>query len=126
VTQTNTQQYFKTMHKLKPNAVVSSDQSLNGIWFNQIPEAGRFITATGLGNLLFYAIDQTIYKHILIRFSSDFPKIIQRNKESVSFFVSYFLQIIFQHYLNALFVYGLDTVDSKEKYFKTLLLTYST
>lgn len=114
------------MHRLESNAVINSNQSLNAIWFNQIPEAGRFLTATSVGNIIFYAIDQMIYKLILIRYSKDFPKFIQRNKESTSFFVSYFLQIIFQHYLNALFVYGLDTVDSKQKYLTSLLLTYST
>lgn len=118
--------FFHTMHKLNSNTSISNNQSLNMIWFNQIPEAGRFLTSTGLGNIIFYLIDQTIYNHILIQYSTKFPKIIQRNKESASFFVSYFLQIVFQHYLNALFVYGLETVDSKEKYLKTLLLTYST
>ena len=50
---------------------------------------------------------------------------LEKNKESISFFLSYLIQIFAQHFLNAFFVYGLNSIGTKEKYFHTLLLTYS-
>ncbi len=52
-------------------------------------------------------------------------KILEKNKESISFFLSYLIQIFAQHFLNAFFVYGLESISSKDKYVNTLLLTYS-
>ncbi len=51
--------------------------------------------------------------------------ILERNKESISFFLSYLIQILAQHFLNAFFVYGLESISTKERYANTLMLTYS-
>lgn len=106
-------------------ALITDQHSLYHQWLENVPEGIRFITAAALGNILFYSIDHTLYQRFLVPFSSNFPRVVQRNKESVSFFVSYLLQIVFQHSLNALFVYGYDTIASREKYLKTLIMTYS-
>lgn len=54
-----------------------------------------------------------------------YKKGLQKNKESISFFISYLIQILAQHFLNAFFVYGLDSIDTKDKYISTLVVTYS-
>ncbi len=51
--------------------------------------------------------------------------ILKKNKESISFFFSYLIQIVAQHFLNAFFVYGLESISTREKYVNTLVLTYS-
>eukprot|EP00551_Chaetoceros_affinis_P006548 CAMPEP_0203666506 /NCGR_PEP_ID=MMETSP0090-20130426/3524_1 /ASSEMBLY_ACC=CAM_ASM_001088 /TAXON_ID=426623 /ORGANISM="Chaetoceros affinis, Strain CCMP159" /LENGTH=335 /DNA_ID=CAMNT_0050530401 /DNA_START=251 /DNA_END=1258 /DNA_ORIENTATION=+ len=54
------------------------------------------------------------------------PKsVLQKNKESISFFASYLIQILAQHFLNAFFVYGLETISTREEYMSSLFVTYS-
>lgn len=114
------------------------------LWFNKVPEPVRFVTSAGLGNIIFFYIDIIMYDLVIyplsIRdFSKDIDnigwkalhsllphqKMIQKNKESISFFISYLIQIIAQHFLNAFFVYGLDSISTKEKYLSSLTVTYS-
>ena len=40
--------------------------------------------------------------------------------DSIAFLGGYLLSIVMQHYFHALLVYGLATIDSKEKYWETL------
>ncbi len=95
------------------------------LWFEKVPEAGRFASAGLLGNVVFFIIDYVFFNNIILPLANDLPKIVQRNKETVSFFVSYLMQTGFQHFLNALLVYGLDTIGTKKKYFDSLIITYS-
>ena len=96
------------------------------IWFRSVPEPLRFMTSAGLGNIAFFGIDQVLYKSVIVPLTKDAPKFYQRNKESISFFFAYLIQVGFQHLLNAIFVYGIDTISTAEKYLDTLVLTYST
>jgi len=96
------------------------------MWFRQVPEPARFLAAGSLGNIAFFGIDQALYKLVIVPLTKDAPKFYQRNKEAISFFFSYLIQIGFQHFLNALFVYGIETNYTADKYFDTLFLTYST
>lgn len=95
------------------------------LWFRSVPEPLRFMTSAGLGNIAFFGIDQVLYKSVIVPLTKDAPKFYQRNKESISFFFAYLIQVGFQHLLNAIFVYGIDTISTAEKYLDTLLLTYS-
>ena len=94
------------------------------LWFS-LPELVRFLTSANIGNIAFFSIDQTLYKLVMTKIANDLPIILRENKESVCFFVSYLLQIVIQHFLNALLVYGMETIGSREKYFSTLLASYS-
>ena len=96
------------------------------IWFRQVPEPARFLAAGSLGNIAFFGIDQALYKLVIVPLTKDAPIFYQRNKEAISFFFSYLIQIGFQHFLNALFVYGIESISTADKYFDTLFLTYST
>lgn len=119
---------FKQLSKQIATVPTTSTSSfLSNETLMQIPEPIRFMIAGLLGNIGFFAIDSTIYKTILLPLASR-PKaspILKRNKETISFFISYLLQVIMQHFLNAIIVYGADTIDTWDKYKETLLLTYS-
>lgn len=103
------------------------------------------MTAAGLGNIIFFYIDVILYDLVIYPLSiSNYDKkntknvwmkllysllppksVLQRNRESISFFVSYLVQILAQHLLNALFVYGLHSISTRDKYISSLLVTYS-
>lgn len=95
------------------------------LWFSSVPEPIRFITAANLGNIAFFKIDQALYNLVILPLSKDMPKLFQRNRETVSFFLAYLIQVGLQHFLNALMVYGLETIETSDKYFQSLALTYS-
>ena len=52
------------------------------------------------------------------------PAFVSEHQETISFFVGYTLQIATQHLLHAIMVYGLHTINTREKYFKTLVGQY--
>ncbi len=118
------------------------------LWFSKVPEPARFFASAGLGNIIFFYIDIILYDLVIHPLSlQDFSKkfnsnnnnigakilllllppksVLQKNKESISFFISYLIQILAQHFLNAFFVYGLETISNKDKYMSTLFVTYS-
>jgi putative Mn2+ efflux pump MntP len=95
------------------------------LWFDNVPEPIRFMTAAGLGNIAFFNIDRAFYQSIVVPLAKDTHRLFQKNKETISFFFSYLIQVGFQHFLNAALVYGLDTISTAEKYIDTLILTYS-
>lgn len=98
----------------------------------------RFGTAASLGNVFFFAADVLIYKHVVTKLLplegeenaasaplEWLPDLFHRNRESVSFFLAYLVQISIQHLLNAWLVYGLDTISTREKYWSTLGGSYA-
>jgi hypothetical protein len=112
------------------SAITSSDQfAISNVfpklWFSSVPEPIRFVTAANLGNIAFFKIDQALYNLVILPLSKDMPKFFQRNRETVSFFFAYLIQVGLQHFLNAALVYGIDTIATTEKYLQTLAVTYS-
>lgn len=91
-------------------------------WF-RVSELGRFFVSGNLGNLCFYFLERLVYSQLSQ--ISDLPAFVEEYIDSVSFFIGYILQIITQHLLHALLVYGLDSINTREKYFKTLLGQFS-
>lgn len=112
------------------------------------------MTAAGIGNIIFFYIDVILYDMVILPLtilnidqfklssnnnnntnlgaklvssllSPQSQSFLQRNKESVSFFISYLIQILAQHFLNAVFVYGLQSIATTERYLSTLAVTYS-
>ncbi|GFH59791.1 hypothetical protein CTEN210_16267 [Chaetoceros tenuissimus] len=119
---------FKQLSKqITTVPTTSTSPFLSNETLMQIPEPIRFMIAGLFGNVGFFAIDSTIYNTILLPLASR-PKassVLKRNKETISFFISYLIQVVMQHFLNAIIVYGADTIDTWDKYKETLLLTYS-
>jgi hypothetical protein len=96
--------------------------TLSQRWF-QLSEIARFFVSGNIGNLGFYLIEKTINRQLCA--ASSLPEFVEKYKDTFSFFFGYLLQIVVQHSLNACLVYGLDTVNTREKYLKTLLGQYS-
>ena len=97
--------------------------SVGKAWY-AVPQIVRFGMSGTLGNVIFYIMDQNFYKFVMLRHIDDFPKIVNRNAESISFFISYLGQVVIQHMMNAALVFGLDTI--RGKYFQSLLTCYTT
>ena len=119
-------------------SITSISTKLLEAWYSSVPQFMRFGTAASLGNIFFFAADVVIYKHVVTKLlpleGEDgaasppmewLPDLFHRNRESVSFFLAYLVQISIQHLLNAWLVYGLDTISTKEKYWSTLGGSYA-
>ena len=98
----------------------------------------RFATSGVLGNVIFFGLDTLLFP-LVVRLAVEkssssqstrraFGNIIKwigDNAASVSFFVAYLLDIFVQHFLNALMVFGLDTIRTKELYLSSLSTAYT-
>ncbi|CAJ1936293.1 unnamed protein product [Cylindrotheca closterium] len=91
-------------------------------WF-QISSLIRFSVSGNIGVVCFYIIERMLYAQLCQ--IDGLPDILEEYKDSVSYFFGYLLQIFTQHLLNATLVYGLDTIDTREKYLKTLIGQFS-
>lgn len=95
--------------------------------FYAIPQVVRFAVSGNLGNLLFFFFEKTFYARVI---ASDMfqksPKVLQSNKQTFSFIVSYLINIVPQHFLNAVLVFGLNSINTVEKYVVTLSECYVT
>lgn len=95
----------------------------NDAWY-QIPEVARFFVSGNLGNMCFFAIERAIHNYItaqeLQQPQSPLPPFVGANADSISFFLGYILQMGTQHLLHAWLVYGLKSINTREKYLKTL------
>lgn len=96
----------------------TSIESLYKSWFIHASEPVRFFVSGTFGNVCFYFLERLVYFQ-LCKLSS-LPPFVEDYKDTVSFFIAYVLQIVSQHWLHALLVYGLETIDTREKYLKTL------
>ena len=107
--------------------------SIATLWFSLLPPVVRYAASGMLGNLMFFALNQW-WSATIIRKSESLPRLlskqlsesIMKNASSISFFTSYLVQIIPQHFLNSLLVFGLEGINSREKYLKSLKNTYKT
>ena len=108
---------------------ILTNKNIVELWFT-IPMVPRFFASGTIGNVLLFIMDQYCSKHIIpILFEKGPSKLLKHlsdSKESVSFFISYAAQIIIQHLLNALLVFGLSSISTRKKYFETLIGTYAT
>jgi hypothetical protein len=89
-------------------------------WF-RLPQVFRFFFSGNLGNVCFFYSEQFIFEYLssssLAFLSSDF---LEKYQSGVSFFTAYVSQIFVTHLFYAFLVYGLNTINSPEKYMKTL------
>lgn len=91
---------------------------LNKLWYD-VPEPIRFFVSGNLGNICFFGIERIV--HAIICKISSRPPFVEEHKDSISFFLGYILQIVTQHLLHAWLVYGLSTIDTRQKYLSTLI-----
>jgi len=91
--------------------------------------AVRFAASGFIGNAIFFGLDLAFLP--IIKGASQrqcfikASKTIATNAESISFFVAYLVDIVVQHFLNALLVFGLETIATREMYLSSLAATYT-
>lgn len=96
----------------------------------------RFAASGLIGNVIFFGLDVSFLPVIKgIGTASEAyqrqyfflkaSKAISSNAESISFFLAYLVDILLQHFLNALLVFGLDTIKTRELYLSSLATAYT-
>mmetsp|Transcript_17669 Transcript_17669/g.26312 ORF Transcript_17669/g.26312 Transcript_17669/m.26312 type:complete len:229 (-) Transcript_17669:86-772(-) len=105
--------------------ILSSGMAISKAWYS-VPQIFRFGISGTLGNVILFFMDSSFYKNVMLKYAKDFPKLVNQNAESVSFFVSYFFQIVVQHVMNAFLVFGWHTIDTRKKYMVSLAGCYAT
>ena len=93
--------------------------------FYTLPEPARYMFCANAGNIVLFVLERVMYQ-LLDTTTVQLPALLDRNKASASFFLAYFTHVIPQHWFLAFFVYGLHTISTREKYFRTLFGTYQT
>lgn len=117
-----------TLNHYETKAVGTSVNSLLPLLherFWALPEALRFAVSGFFGTIIFYLLEKSIYQ-VLLRNLQTLPQLIAEYKDGCSYAGAYVLQIVTQHWLNAALVYGMHTISSRSKYFKTLATCYTT
>lgn len=104
---------IKNKKQVDGNVDQENEKGMYETFLEVIPQPIRFLISGCIGNLVFFALDQYLYKNVFI------------GKDTASFFVAYLMQIFLQHSLNAFFVYGLETISTRVRYIETLSSTYS-
>lgn len=110
----------KDKHKSNVKPYIGTKLTQLNQWWYQAPEIVRFFVSGNLGNMCFFAIERAVYKGISNNIDQ-LPPFVDANKDSISFFLGYILQMGSQHLLHAWLVYGLRTINTREKYIKTLV-----
>lgn len=106
-------------------------------WFTLFPAVVRYAISGLVGNIIFFFLNQhlslVVFPEVLSRIAGDGSSVkafvttsLQRNIDSLSFFIAYLIQVVPQHLLNALLVFGADTIDSLGKYGQSLRNSYVT
>ena len=104
--------------------------------FYRIPQPVRYFVAGNLGNIVFFSLERLLYLGMLQLVQNDSTANNNNNinkllesiavwADTITFFSAYMLHIPAQHYLYALLVFGLDSINTPSKYWKTLGGTYS-
>ena len=107
--------------KTKENPVIQLYRS----WM-RLPQILRFCVAGNLANLGFFFLEKVIFQflsYLIVStsvLSSNMLDGIEKYQDGISFFSAYIIQIVTGHLLYAFLVYGTDTINTYEKYSKTL------
>jgi hypothetical protein len=98
-------------------------------WYSHIPSLIRYLVSGNLGNICFFLCERLLssavddHYHLLPALAQQLLDLPFR--DSVSFVTAYMVHVPAQHYLHALLVYGLESIDTAPKYWQTLGGTYS-
>jgi hypothetical protein len=107
----------------KPMPPPPSPQEATYDAFMKLNEPLRFFISGNIGNVIFFYTERLTF--YLLNKMDGLPSAIKEYIDSVSFFIAYLVQVVPQHWLHAFLVYGLDTIDTRQKYFTTLFGCYS-
>lgn len=93
-------------------------RAIGALWY-KIPQVIRFSASGSLATVCLYFLDE------FVRWSMQtHTDIVPHQLDTMSYFLAYLLHIAAQHALHAFLVYGLETVNTRQKYFNTLIGTY--
>jgi hypothetical protein len=104
-----------------PPPKLTWQQKLGKTWY-KVPHPLRYFVSGNTGNLLFYITERVLFAaldHVHL------PTHVRPYQDSITFLAGYLIHIVGQHYVHALLVYGLDTIDTSTKYWRTLRGLYS-
>lgn len=107
----------------KPLPPPPSPQEATYDAFMKLNEPLRFFISGNIGNVIFFYTERLTF--YLLNKMDGLPSTLKEYIDSVSFFIAYLVQVVPQHWLHAFLVYGLDTIDTRQKYFTTLFGCYS-
>lgn len=93
--------------------------------FFQLPGPLRYFISGNVGNVVFYIVQTILYKVIPSEWMAKASST-SSMMDSAIFFLAYMLHVPAQHWFHAVLVYGLDSINTPEKYWTTLAGTYST
>mmetsp|Transcript_8368 Transcript_8368/g.19416 ORF Transcript_8368/g.19416 Transcript_8368/m.19416 type:complete len:249 (+) Transcript_8368:78-824(+) len=90
-----------------------------------LPETIRYVVSVNIGSVLFFLLDRLLYLWVT-QHSQRLPPVVVHYKTSVSYFSAYALQIVAQQWLLASLVYGMETINTRKKYYRSLLNVFQT
>lgn len=111
--------------------------SLSELWYTKVPKILRYGISGNLGNVGVYMCEQAVYRLLRNRGGGAhdhpaeklplilLPPNLLPHVDTISFFVGYLLAVPSQHLLHAILVYGVQSINSMEKYATTLIGMYS-
>lgn len=108
----------KKLSKTKTQTDQSIWNAIGTAWY-KIPHAMRYFVSGNIGNLCLYFLERAVRTTLQTTLENP-PK----HLDSISYFAAYLLHIVLQHASHALLVYGLSSVNTREKYRSTLVGTY--
>ncbi len=117
--------HASSLSTFKQDATDNSLVSLYHSWL-KLPQIFRFGVAGNIANLGFFYLEKVIFRllsYIIVTtelLSTILLDEIEKHQDSLSFFSAYIIQIVTGHLLYAFLVYGMDTINTYEKYSKTL------
>lgn len=104
--------------------------TISTFWFS-IPSIVRYLISGNIGNIAVYLCEQGIY-HFVLHGGDDgrlplllLPPHLLPHRDTISFFIGYLMAVPVQHISHALLVYGISTINTRDKYITTLIGMYS-
>ena len=107
------------------------------LWFHHVPKPLRFFLSGRVGDVIFFFLERwlsVLLGAMLASFdlstepsgsrASKVVTLVVESKDSITFLGGFLLHIVPQHLLHAVLVFGLTSIDTREKYWKTLIGMY--
>jgi len=107
-----------------PQSPVWDTAQIGALWFT-IPHPVRYFISGNLGNVCFFSCERVV-SYCLLSLTGSLSALLENHKDTASFFLGYIIHIPAQHFLHALLVYGLESINTPTKYKNTLFGMYAT
>jgi len=112
-------------------------QTLFQLWRHRVPQPLRFFLSGNCGNVAMFYMEVVLSQMLTASVAAMTPssssgdtttgtststlfRLLASSQDSISFLGAYLAHIVVQHWLHAVLVYGLDTINTPQKYWTTL------